>query len=169
MRKSPNNADAAKRSRKCAFVALKHTERDFSLERSTWLHLAFNADQQWLYCLKRMAEPAQEHISNSFRPLPQELAEEYKGIQACAVNLMKEATIMIETDRYEEYKVFMENADQVKHQLSQVRRQLLQRMQLEPTTSDYNISLVYLNYIQETQELLSIMRHHLRAIRKFLK
>ncbi len=158
-----------KRSRKSAFLALKRTEADYSLEHSTWLHLAFNADQQWLYCLKRMAEPALEHIANSFRPLPQQLAEEYKGILSNASELLKESSAMIETSRYEDYKEFMAKAEQTRQQLSQMRTQLLQTMQLSSTTSDYNISLVYLNYLQETQEMLNIMRNHLRAVRKYMK
>ncbi len=158
-----------KRSRRCAFLALKRTERDYSLERTTWLHLAYNADQQWLYCLQRMAEPAIEHIANSFRPLPQHLADEYKRILSSANELLKESAAMIDTGRYEEYALFMAKADLTKHQLSQVRSELLRNMQAAPTTSDYNISLVYLNYIQETQEMLSIMRHQLRATRKFVK
>ncbi len=158
-----------KRSRKCAFLALKRTGQHYSLERSTWLHLAFNADQQWLYCLQRMAEPADEHIANSFRPLPQQLADQCKSIQSTAASLLREAAGMIETDRYDCYPVFMKKADEVKNKLSEVRDELLKNMQMESSTSEYNISLVYLNCLQETQEMLSIMRHHLRATRKFIK
>lgn len=62
----------------------------------------------------------------------------------------------------------MADADEVKNGLSDLRRQHLSRMQTDQDTQKIQVSIVYLNLIQETQQLLSVMRHQLRACKKFM-
>ncbi len=157
-----------KKYRKSAFLALKLTPQTFAIEKSTWFHLGFNADEQWLYCLKRMAEPTIEHIGNGFNPLPESYAADYEPTYREVVDMLKQSAEMIDTGSYEEYHELMQKADSIKERMAIMRRQLVNKMHTDESTKDYNISLVYLNLLQETQELLSIMRHQLRATRKFL-
>ncbi len=157
-----------KKYRKCAFLALKRTPTDFTMEKSTWFHLGFNADQQWLYSLKRMAEPALEHIENGFNPFPASYTTNYENIFREVCKVMKASIDMMETRDYEEYRDLLAGADTIKGDIAVLRRRLLDKMQTDPSNKSYNISLVYLNLLQETQEVVSIMRHQLRATRKFL-
>ncbi len=161
-------AVALKRSRKCAFVALKRAPVDFAMEKNTWFHLAFNADQQWIYSLRRLSEPICEHIDNSFKPFLYEYASNYEDTFREVSKMLKESIGMMETRNYTEYRDLLESADNAKGEIAILRRKLLDTMQMSPSNEDYNISLVYLNLLQETQEVLSIMRHQLRATRKFL-
>ena len=60
-------------------------------------------------------------------------------------------------------------ADGCKDDLSLVRKEHLNRMQKSHGTKMIQVDLVYLNLLQETQQLLSVMRHQLRAAKKFME
>ena len=53
----------------------------------------------------------------------------------------------------------------IKSRISQIRHQQQDRMQRED--SNIKVSLLYLNTLQEMQELVSMMRHLLRASKRF--
>ena len=53
----------------------------------------------------------------------------------------------------------------IKARISQVRHQQQDRMQRED--SNIKVALLYLNTLQEMQELVSMMRHLLRASKRF--
>ena len=59
------------------------------------------------------------------------------------------------------------NDDASKDLLSTVRKRHSNRIQ-QSDDSDFKVSLVYLNILQESQQLLSNMRHQLRAAKKFI-
>ncbi len=163
-----NTRDSLRKYRKRAFLALKRTPSDFAMGNNTWFHLGFNADEQWIYCMKRMTDPILEHIENGFRPFPASYAKNYETTYSEVLRMLKESIAMMETGNYEGYHSLLENADAVRENIAGLRRWLLDKMQTDASTADYNISLVYLNLLQETQEMLSIMSNQLRATRKFL-
>ena len=114
-----------------------------------------------------MLDPVLEHVDNSFAPMPQSYLQEYSIILQRTETIMQSAFQMIQNADYKEYKELMEVADSLKDQLSNVRKMHIDRMQKEALI-DFKTSQLYLNLLQETQELLSIMRHQLRASKKFL-
>lgn len=142
--------------------------QDLALERNTWFHLGANSAQQYIYCLKRMLEPIKEHVDNNFNPLPKAYIEEFQPILNSIHQLMKQSAGFISTGRYNGYRDVMAEADRCKNELSALRRKHIDRMQQDRNSKNLQISIVYLNLIQETQELLSVMRHQLRATRKFI-
>ncbi|MCD8282551.1 MAG: inorganic phosphate transporter, partial [Prevotella sp.] len=157
-----------KKIRRREYLALKRTPHTIAIERNTWFHLGANSNSQAVYCLKRMLEPALEHVENSFKDMPEAYAEAYKGVHHTVDDLLKETAGMIQTRDYSRYRSCLDNANECKRTLSALRDKHLDNMQDTPSNDDYNISVVYLNLLQETQELLSIMRHQLRAANKFL-
>ncbi len=158
-----------KKLRRKEYLALRRTPRNIAIERNTWFHLGANSNQQFVYCLKRMLDPTLEHIDNHFNPMPESFAADYEPVRRSVNELLKETTGMIATRRYENYHWCLDEADNCKNKLSRLRKKHLDHMQDSPMTDAYNISVVYLNILQETQELLSIMRHQLRAANKFLE
>ncbi len=157
-----------KKTRRREYLALKRAPRNFAIERNTWFHLGANSNSQAVYCLRRMLEPALEHIENSFKDMPEEYAADYEDVQRVVSELLKETAGMIQTRDYSQYRRCLDNASECKRRLSELRDRHLDNMQDMPSNEDYNISVVYLNLLQETQELLSVMRHLLRAANKFL-
>ncbi|OYP38664.1 inorganic phosphate transporter [Prevotella sp. P5-126] len=161
--------DELAKIRRREFLALRRSPAQISLERNTWFHLGFNSNQQYIYCLKRMLDPAKEHVDNNFTPLPQSYRDEFEPMRQRINDLMKTTAQMLDTRRFDRYRETMLEADSCKNTLSVYRKRHIDRMQRSANSAEYNVSLIYLNILQESQELLSIMRHQLRAGKKLLK
>ena len=161
--------DELTKIRRREFLALRRSPSQISLERNTWFHLGFNSNQQYIYCLKRMLDPAKEHVDNNFTPLPQSYRDEFEPMRQRINDLMKITAQMLDTRRFDRYRETMLEADSCKNTLSVYRKRHIDRMQRSTNSAEYKVSLIYLNILQESQELLSIMRHQLRAGKKLLK
>jgi len=161
--------DQLKKFRRKELLALRRTPQSIALERNTWFHLGANSDQQFIYCLTRMLEPVKEHVDNNFSPLPDEYSKEFEPIRRKIDSLMKQSEEMISTNRYDIYSQVLNEADDVKNLISSVRKHHIDRMQNDKDNSILQVSLLYLNMLQESQEFLSIMRHQLRAAHKFME
>jgi len=159
--------DELKKFRRRELICLSHAPEQVALERNTWFHLASNADQQYIYCLRRMLDPILEHVDNGFPAMPDTYKQEYESVQRTILDLMGDTEDMINTGHYDRYERVQNEADNCKDRLSVLRKRLLDRMQQMPKADSLQASLVYLNTLQESQELLSIMRHQLRASNKF--
>ncbi len=167
-RELKNEQDLLKRFRRQELLALRRVPANIAVERNTWYHLGVNSDQQFIYCLKRMLEPIKEHVDNNFNPMPKAYMEEFAPVRKKITELMNRSHAMLSTMRFEGYADILMEADNVKDQLSAIRKQHYDRMQNDSDMKDYlKVSLIYLNIIQESQEFLSIMRHQLRAGARF--
>ena len=162
-----NEQEQLKKYRRKELLALRRVPMEIAAERNTWYHLGVNSDSQFIYCLKRMLEPIQEHVDNNFNPLPQVYVEEYSPVRQKITELMERTEAMLSTTRFTEYDDVLIEADRLKDELSVIRKRHYDRMQSDHELSNLKISLVYLNILQESQEFLSIMRHQLRAANRF--
>ena len=158
-----------KKLRRQELMGLKRAPQEVAIERNTWFHLGVNSDQQMLYTLRRMLMPVKEHVDNSFSPVPDSYVSEYEPVRRTVCDLMQAACGEIETGRYDQYRAILAEADVCKDQLSVLRKTHLNRMQASPGSKTLQVDMVYLNILQETQQLLSAMRHQLRAAKKFME
>ncbi|MGI6232603.1 MAG: inorganic phosphate transporter [Prevotella sp.] len=161
--------DILKKFRRQEMLGLKRSPMEIAVERNTWFHLGANSSQQYIYCLRRMLEPVKEHVDNNFNPLPQSYIDEFMPVRRKINSLMRDTRRQIETDQYDEYRETMAEADACKDELSVLRKRHIDRIQQASDTTMLQVSLVYLNILQESQEFLSIMRHQLRAAKKFME
>lgn len=168
-RELKNERDELKKFRRQELLALRRVPTSIAIERNTWFHLGINSSEQYIYCLRRMLDPVKEHVDNSFNPLPATYINEYKGMKDRICELMKQTESMISTRRFEHYRDVLADADQCKDDLSVLRKRHIDRLQATSTEGGLQVALVYLNILQESQQLLSNMRHQLRAAKKFME
>ena len=161
--------DMLKKFRRQEMLGLKKSPMEIAIERNTWFHLGANSNQQFIYSLRRMLDPIKEHVDNNFNPLPEEYTKEFVPVRQKINDLMRMSCEQIETSRYENYREILAEADACKDELSALRQKHIDRMQHLSDNSLMQISLVYLNVLQESQEFLSVMRHQLRAAKKFME
>lgn len=159
--------DELKKYRRQELLALRRVPSDIAIERNTWFHLGINSSEQYIYCLRRMLEPIKEHVDNSFNPIPEVFVNEFRPIREKINDLMQQTENIISTGQYDNYREVLESADACKDLLSSVRKQHINRIQ-QSDDENFKVSLVYLNILQESQQLLSNMRHQLRAAKKFI-
>lgn len=161
--------DMLKKFRRQELLALKRVPSDIAIERNTWFHLGINSSEQYIYCLRRILDPIKEHVDNNFNPLPQTYIEEFRPVRTTINELMQQTEAQISTGRFEHYRDTLEMADKCKDELSVIRKRHIDRIQQAKDNSNLQVSLVYLNLLQESQQLLSNMRHQLRAAKKFIE
>lgn len=160
---------ALKKVRRQELLGLKKAPQEIAIERNTWFHVGINSDQQYVYTLRRMLAPVKEHIENNFNPVPEEYIKEYEPVRRTVTDLMTMSGNEISTSRYDQYRSILAEADVCKDQLSVIRKTHLNRMQTAKDNHNLHVDMVYLNLLQESQQLLSVMRHQLRSAKKFME
>ena len=161
--------ETLKKIRRQEFLAMRRIPERIALERNTWFHVGVNCNQQYMYCLRRMLDPIKEHLDNNFQPMPKEYIDEFEEVRRRINELMSHTEQMISTNRYDLYRETLAIGDECKDDLSALRERHVNRMQQDANAAqNLKVSMLYLNMLQESQELISIMRHQLRAARKFL-
>ena len=161
--------DMLKKFRRQVLLALKRVPTEIAIERNTWFHLGINSSEQYIYCLRRILEPIKEHVDNNFNPIPQVYINEFRPLRATINDLMQQTETQISTCRFEHYRDTLALADKCKDELSIVRKRHIDRITEMKDNNLLQVSLVYLNLLQESQQLLSNMRHQLRAAKKFME
>lgn len=155
-----------KKRRRKEILGLRRIPIPIAIEKNTWFHLGSNSCEQMLYCLKRICEPCKEHVDNNFNPISKDCIAEFLPIREELCQLMDRTQTVIENNNYAEADDILVKGDVLKNKISTLRKQQMNRMQEADSTS-LKASMVYLNILQESQELVSIWRHLLRASRFF--
>ena len=170
LRRAVKHIDAEKSLRKKLrqreLIGMRRIDKQLSLEKNTWFHLAANSGEQMLYCLKRMSEPCKEHVDNNFNPLSRECIEEILPMKKKIVDYLMRSERIIEDQDYDHIDALLAEEEAYKQKLSELRKAQEDRIQMD-ISQGLKVSLVYLNLLQETQEMLSGLRHYLRAFRRF--
>ena len=148
-----------KRQRRKQIIALRRIDPVLSVEKGTWYFLTINSLSQMVYCLKRMGEPCLEYVANNFRPIPGKYVNEFLTLRDEIVSIFRRA-ISDETTHH-----IRDDAARIQNALSDYRKRIIRDIQ----TKQLNIEsmTVFLNLVQESQELLSALRHTMRGKNKF--
>lgn len=156
-----------KRQRRREIIGLRKIEPVQAMEKNTWYFLSNSSVEQMFYGLKRINDPCREHIGNNFSPISKEYANYFKDIQLRFQDLFLLSEQIIEPSTITEKKVIAIRAqvEQFQRELSDQRKQIIDSMQKNTVSIDS--TMVYLNMIQETQQMLSCLRHMLRGFAKF--
>ena len=105
LRRAVKHIDAEKSLRKKLrqreLIGMRRIDKQLSLEKNTWFHLAANSGEQMLYCLKRMSEPCKEHVDNNFNPLSRECIEEILPMKKKIVDYLMRSERIIEDQDYD--------------------------------------------------------------------
>lgn len=163
--KTDNEKELLRKSRRKEILGLRRIDNNLAIEKNTWFHLGSNSCEQMLYCLKRICEPCKEHVDNNFNPLSERAVKEFIPVRDELTTLMGEAREVLVSGDYEKADAVLKKGDLLKEKLSMLRKQQMNRIQEKDT--NIKTSLVYLNILQESQELVSTWRHLLRAGRMF--
>ena len=165
MSATTSEKEMLKKTRRKEILGLRSIDRLMAIEKNTWFHLGSNSSEQLLYCLKRICEPCKEHVDNNFTPLSARARTEFTPIRNEMLNLMTRANTHITTGDYEQVDLLLKEGDALKKKISRLRKDQMNRIHDEHV--NIKTALVYLNILQESQELVSCWRHLLRASRMF--
>ena len=156
-----------KQIRRKEMLGLRRIDPGTAIEKSTWFHLGVNSCEDMLYSLRRICDPCEEHIDNSFVPLEKDRIKEFLPLRDTLLYLLKRAVVVISTENYSDSDKLREQCEEFKNCLSSTRQGQIERMQT--SKENITVSYVYLNLLQETHEIASSLQHLLRASKHFAK
>lgn len=156
-----------KQRRRKEMLGLRRIDPGVAIEKSTWFHLGVNSCEDMLYSLRRICDPCEEHIDNSFVPLEKDRIKEFLPLRDTLLYLLKRAVVVISTENYTDSDKLREQCEEFKSCLASTRQGQIERMQT--SKENITVSYVYLNLLQETHEIASSLQHLLRASKHFAK
>jgi Na+/phosphate symporter len=114
-----------------------------------------------------LAEPVKEHIDNNFNPLSGIQKEDFGGIAPVIVSFLNRCAEMIQKNDYLGFDILITESASLGNQLITLKKRELKRIQGQ--NSSTKTSLVYLNMIHESQNIVSFATNLLKVSRKFQK
>ena len=148
-----------KRQRRKQIIAQRRIDPVLSIEKGTWYFLTINSLAQMVYGLKRMGEPCLEHVGNNFSPVPSKYIQEFIQMRNEILQLINRAY------HAESMALIRGDADKVQLQFSDYRRTIIHDIQAKQLNIES--MTVFLNLVQESQQLLSALRRTVRGANKF--
>jgi len=156
-----------KNARRKETLCLRGVSHETAIEKSTWFYLSNTCCMSILYNLRRITEACKEHVDNNFNPLPQQYAAELETICAHIDTLFSDILRMMSDNTSEAVTSLRGQCDEIKDILSETYHRLYIQLR-EGNPSTMTVFYVYLNLLQETQEMVSGLRKYLRAYAKLL-
>ena len=157
--------DVLKNARRKETLCLRHVSREIAIEKSAWFHLANNCCMSILYNLRRIDEVCLEHVDNNFLPLPQRLRGDFDEIRSRTRILFNDTLDVLDTGAIDTVPMLRHRCDELKDNISATVHTLHDNLR-DGDPGTMSVLYVYLNTLQETQELISSLRKFLRATAK---
>lgn len=156
-----------KNARRKETLCLRQLNHATAIEKSTWFYLGNNSCMSMLYNLRRINEICKEHVENNFNPLPKRYVEELAVIKEKVTILFNDTISMVESSAIDGVNLLRRHCDEIKDMISDTYHSLYDHLR-EGDTSTMTVLYVYLNVLQETQEMVSGLRKYLRAYAKMI-
>lgn len=154
-----------KNARRKETLCLRHVPREIAIEKSAWFHLANNCCMSILYNLRRITEICKEHVENNFLPLPEQFVDEYENLRTRISIIMQDTLDMMSSGATDTIPTIRQHCDEIKILISNANHRLHTHLH-EDDPSSMTVLYVYVNMLQETQEMVSSLRKYLRAYAK---
>ena len=154
-----------KRQRRREIIGMRRIDHIRAVERNTWFFLGSNSCEQMLYCLKRINDPSIEHVGNNFTPVSMSQAEPFIAMRDAVLTLFERTSQMLAGNEMENAELIRSDSQALQLTLSKHRKRVLDK--IHESGVNMESQLVYINIIQESQQLLGTLRHLVRGVSKF--
>lgn len=154
-----------KNARRKETLCLRNLTREMAIEKSTWFYLSNNLCMNILYNLRRINEVCKEHVENNFHPLPPRYATECELLRTRISTLFNDTIALMQSGDIETISILRRNCDEIKDLISDTYHRAHDQLR-DGDTSVVTVLYVYVNVLQEAQEMVSSIRKYLRAFAK---
>lgn len=154
-----------KNARRKETLCLRNLPRQMAIEKSTWFYLSNNMCMNILYNLRRINEVCKEHVENNFMPLPERYAEECEQMRTRISILFNDTLALMESGDTMAITLLRNHCDEIKDLISDTYHRAHDQLR-DGDPSAMGVLYVYVNMLQESQEMVSSIRKYLRAYAK---
>ena len=146
-------------------VGFRRIEKDLAIEKNTWFHLGTNSCVGMNYNLQRICEVCKEHVDNNFMPLPAPYVADFTALREKVIGVMQRGKEIYNNADYDRIPALRQDCEKLKDQISKQCKSVFDHIQ-DADPANLTVTYVYLNMLQESQEMVSAYRHMLRAGRR---
>lgn len=154
-----------KNARRKETLCLRSLTRETAIEKSPWFYLSNNCCMGILYNLRRINEVCKEHVENNFLPLPRIYVAGYEQICSRIAALFEGTIAMMQDADLSRVAGLRRACDEIKDTISDTYHGIHDRLR-EGDAETMSVLYVYVNTLQESQEMISSLRKYLRAYAK---
>ena len=157
--------DVLKSARRKETLCLRHVPRETAIEKTTWFYLSNNLCMSVLYNLRRIDEVCKEHVENNFLPLPEDYTEDYAELCNRIATLFNDTIEVMKAPDGDTIALLRRRCDGLKDYISATYHRVQDHMR-DGDPASMTVRYVYVNILQESQEIVSSIRKYLRAFAK---
>lgn len=156
-----------KQVKRVGTLGVTQLDHEIAVEKGLYYYQGNDFASEIVYSIRRMTEPCKDHIDNNFNPLSEVQKEDFGKMAEKIVVYLRRCAAMIRKNDYTGFEELVAESVTLTNQLTAVKKGELKRIQGQSGST--KVSMVYLNMIQEAQNVVSYTANLLKVSRKFQK
>lgn len=154
-----------KQVKRIGTLGVTQLDRAIAVEKGLYYYQGNDFASEVVFSLRRLTEPCKDHIDNNFTPLSDVQKEEFGKMAEEITSYLLKCSNEIRLNEYTNFEQLVEMAGTLTTRLTLLKKGELKRIQGQSGST--KVSMVYLNMVQETQNVVSFTSNLIKVSRKF--
>ncbi|MBE6232517.1 MAG: inorganic phosphate transporter [Bacteroidales bacterium] len=160
-----DNKDKLKNFRRKETICMRRIDQETAMTKNAWFFASFNELEQLYYSIRRMCEPAYDHVDNNFTPLPQKYVDDFRPQKEALKNCIGDFRMISSRGEFERLRDLEPRLSGLQNEFSDMRKELMNDIQAKQV--NINTAYLYLNILQESESMTITLLRLTRSSRKF--
>ena len=156
-----------KQVKRVGTLGVTQLDHDIAVEKGLYYYQGNDFASEIIFSIRRLAEPMKDHIDNNFSPLSPVQKDDFGKVSEQIISFLRNCAIMIRKNDYIGFEELIAESITLMNQLTALKKGELKRIQGQSGST--KVSMVYLNMVQEAQNVVSFTANLLKVSRKFQK
>ena len=156
-----------KQVKRVGTLGVTQLDHDIAVEKGLYYYQGNDFASEIIFSIRRLAEPLKDHIDNNFSPLSPVQKDDFGKVSEQIISFLRNCAIMIRKNDYNGFEELIAESITLMNQLTALKKGELKRIQGQSGST--KVSMVYLNMVQEAQNVVSFTANLLKVSRKFQK
>lgn len=156
-----------KQVKRVGTLGVTQLEHDIAIDKGLYYYQGNDFASEIVFSIRRLTEPGKEHVDNHFSPLCEVQKEDFGKMTDEIVSFLNRSSVMIESNDYHRMDGLIAESVDLTAKLTLLKKEELKRIQGQSGST--KVSMVYLNMVQEAQNVVSFTANLLKVSRKFQK
>lgn len=156
-----------KQVKRVGTLGVTQLEHDIAIDKGLYYYQGNDFASEIVFSIRRLTEPGKEHVDNHFSPLSEVQKEDFGKMTDNIVSFLKRGAAMIESNDYHRLDDLVAESTELNAGLTLLKKEELKRIQGQSGST--KVSMVYLNMVQEAQNVVAFTTNLLKVSRKFQK
>lgn len=154
-----------KQVKRVGTLGVTQLEHDIAVDKGLYYYQGNDFASEIVFSIRRLTEPGKEHVDNHFSPLSEVQKEDFGKMTSNIVSFLNRSSNMIENNDYHRMDDLISESTNLTACLTLLKKEELKRIQGQSGST--KVSMVYLNMVQEAQNVVSFTANLLKVSRKF--